>query len=187
MEVASLRNHVYSSLDKYGLQSAEQASKFNEHLEIIRRYDEVISDKASKQALFLAETRLSEQFKSEVIVLDTRIKNNLQLIEEQREYFNEFKEILTAEVFTAVKKATLKEIKSYESQQASKSPSKLLGLNQVMQDGEQGLLRILSLKADKDDTERLYEMKTNREDTENMVDLIEPVFAMPVPLLRTPP
>lgn len=41
-----------------------------------------------------------------------------------------------------------------------------------MQDGEQGLLRLLSLKADKDDTDRLFEVKTNKEDTENMVDLI---------------
>ena len=48
----------------------------------------------------------------------------------------------------------------------------MLGLSQIMKDGEQDLIRVLSQKADKDDTEKLYEMKTNKEDTENMVDLI---------------
>ena len=41
-----------------------------------------------------------------------------------------------------------------------------------MSEGEGGLLKVLSLKADKDDTDKLFEMKTNKEDTENMVDLI---------------
>ena len=31
---------------------------------------------------------------------------------------------------------------------------------------------MLSLKADQDDVDKLYENKTNKEDTENMMDLI---------------
>lgn len=41
-----------------------------------------------------------------------------------------------------------------------------------MNEGEGGLLKILSLKADADDLNKLHQIKTNKEDTENMMDLI---------------
>lgn len=47
-----------------------------------------------------------------------------------------------------------------------------MGLNAIMNEGANGLLKVLSLKADQNDLEKLHEMKTNKEDTENMIDLI---------------
>lgn len=130
-------------------------------MEIIRRYDEVIAEKASKHSVYMSETRINEQYKPVIQDLDDRIENNLSLIKEQREHFNEFKEILTAEVFTAVKKATIKEIKLYESQQAKSQPH-IMGLSTILNEGQGGLLKVLSGKADQDDVEKLYELKTNK-------------------------
>ena len=47
-----------------------------------------------------------------------------------------------------------------------------MGLNQILNEGENGLLKVLSLKADQNDLEKLHEIKTNKQDTENMMDLI---------------
>ena len=47
-----------------------------------------------------------------------------------------------------------------------------MGLSQILNEGEGGLLKVISTKADADDLERIYEMKTNKEDTENMMDFI---------------
>lgn len=47
-----------------------------------------------------------------------------------------------------------------------------MGLNVIMNEGENGILKVLSLKADQNDLEKLHELKTNKEDTENMMDLI---------------
>ena len=41
-----------------------------------------------------------------------------------------------------------------------------------MNEGEAGLLKVLSLKADADDLQKLHQIKTNKEDTENMMELI---------------
>ena len=47
-----------------------------------------------------------------------------------------------------------------------------MGINQIMNEGETGLLKILSLKADADDLQKLHQIKTNKEDSENMMELI---------------
>lgn len=47
-----------------------------------------------------------------------------------------------------------------------------MGLSQILNEGEGGLIKMLSLKAGQDDVDNLFENKTNKEDTENMVDLI---------------
>ena len=47
-----------------------------------------------------------------------------------------------------------------------------MGISQIMNEGETGLIKALSLKADSDDLQKLHEIKTNKEDTENMIDLI---------------
>jgi len=47
-----------------------------------------------------------------------------------------------------------------------------MGLSQILNEGQGGLLKVLSGKADQDDVENLFEIKTNKQDTENMVDLI---------------
>lgn len=41
-----------------------------------------------------------------------------------------------------------------------------------MNEGETGFLKILSLKADNDDLQKLHLIKTNKKDTESMMDHI---------------
>ena len=47
-----------------------------------------------------------------------------------------------------------------------------MGLSCILNEGEDGLLKVLSLKADQNDLEKLHEMKSNKVDTENLIDLI---------------
>lgn len=47
-----------------------------------------------------------------------------------------------------------------------------MGLSAILNEGENGFLKVLSLKADQNDLEKINEMKTNKIDTENMMDLI---------------
>ena len=72
-----MRDHVKINLEKFGKQNDEFASEFNAHLEIIRRYDEVLSEKASKVSLYTTETRLNEYYKPVISDLDDRIQGNL--------------------------------------------------------------------------------------------------------------
>lgn len=74
-------------------------------------------------------------------------------------------------MYTAVKKSVIKEIKIYEHEKMKAQPQ-VMGLNVIMNEGENGILKVLSLKADQNDLEKLHELKTNKEDTENMMDLI---------------
>ena len=48
----------------------------------------------------------------------------------------------------------------------------MMGLSCILNEGEDGLLKVLSLKADQNDLEKLHEMKSNKVDTENLIDLI---------------
>ena len=47
-----------------------------------------------------------------------------------------------------------------------------MGLSTILNEGEGGLIKVISAKADQDDLEKLHEMKTNKVDTENLIDLI---------------
>ena len=51
-EVVQLRNYMKASIEKFSKENESFSSEFNSHLAIIRRYDEVISEKASKHALY---------------------------------------------------------------------------------------------------------------------------------------
>ena len=62
-----------SSIEKFTLENRDFTSEFHAHLAIIRRYDEVLSDKASKHSIFASETRLNDQYKPMIKDLDGRI------------------------------------------------------------------------------------------------------------------
>ena len=78
---------------------------------------------------------------------------------------------MEAEIYTAVKKSVIKEIRIYEHEKMKAQPQ-MMGLSAILNEGSNGLLKVLSLKADQNDLEKLHELKTNKEDTENMMDLI---------------
>ena len=91
-------------------------------MEIIRRYDEVIAEKASKHSLYEAESRVNDSYKPVMKSMDERISTNLKLIHETKDYFEEFKDLMHAEVYTAVKKSVIKEIKVYEHEKIKNQP-----------------------------------------------------------------
>ena len=78
---------------------------------------------------------------------------------------------MEAEIYTAVKKSVIKEIRIYEHEKLKAQPQ-MMGLSAILNEGSNGLLKVLSLKADQNDLEKLHELKTNKEDTDNMMDLI---------------
>ena len=69
------------------------------------------------------------------------------MIKDQQAYFVEFKELISAEVYSAVKKSVIKEIKTYEHERMKAQPQ-MMGLSAILNEGENGLLKVLSLKAD---------------------------------------
>ena len=51
-EVTHLRNHMKTSIETFSNNNDLHSREFSAHMAIIRRYDEVISEKASKMALY---------------------------------------------------------------------------------------------------------------------------------------
>ena len=51
-EVVSLRTYMRTSIDKFTNDNNSFARDFDSHLAIIRRYDEVLSEKASKHTVY---------------------------------------------------------------------------------------------------------------------------------------
>lgn len=86
-EVTTLRHHMRNNIDKFAEDNANFKNKFEEHLEIIRRYDEVISDKASKHSVYELESRVNDSYKPVMKDMDERIQVNLNLIHETKECF----------------------------------------------------------------------------------------------------
>ena len=50
-EVLALRTHLKQSVDKFQADNDAFHADFKDHLAIIRRYDEVLSEKASKHSV----------------------------------------------------------------------------------------------------------------------------------------
>lgn len=121
-EVSSLRNHMKNNIDKFGEDNIKFKNEFEGHLEIIRRYDEVISEKANKHSVSQVESRINENYKPVIKNHDDRIGNNLKLINETRDCFAEFKDLMQAEIYSAVKKSVIKEIKIYEHEKKKSQP-----------------------------------------------------------------
>ena len=61
-EVIGLRNYMRTNIDSFRESNEQFSREFNAHLAIIRRYDEVLSDKASKHSLYSTETKLIELY-----------------------------------------------------------------------------------------------------------------------------
>lgn len=81
-EVVVLRTFMKESVDQFRGDNEMFHREFENHLAIIRRYDEVISEKASKHSIVQVEQRLNEACKPVFKDHDERISTNLQLIRE---------------------------------------------------------------------------------------------------------
>ena len=61
-EVLELREHVGSSIARFSTDNSTFHADFDKHLEIIRRYDEVISNKASKHSVIELDKNMSQKY-----------------------------------------------------------------------------------------------------------------------------
>lgn len=91
-EVIQLRTYMRTNIDKFKDESEQFKQQFDGHLEIIRRYDEIISEKASKHSLYLQEVKMNDYFKPLIKEMDQRVVETVALMKEQRGYFAEFKQ-----------------------------------------------------------------------------------------------
>jgi hypothetical protein len=60
-EITDLKELVYTNLAQFGRDNTYFKGEFEVHLGIIRRYDEVITQKASKTALYETELKLKKE------------------------------------------------------------------------------------------------------------------------------
>lgn len=70
-----------------------------------------------------------------------------------------------------VKETVIRQIKQTLKDTLDSAP-KVMGLSTIVNEGEQGILKVISLKADRNELEKLHELKTNREDTENLFEIL---------------
>ena len=170
-EVTELRAHVSGSIARFSKDNARYGSEFDAHLEIIRRYDEVLSNKASKHAVIELDKHISEKYNRQVDDLLRLINENAHAVEVQRDRFDEFGKALTGEIYSAVEKATIRQAKAARASEQAAAP-KIMGMGAIRQEGEAGIIKVLSLKADRADLDQLDEAKQSKEDAENLMDLL---------------
>lgn len=89
-EVIALRNYMRTNIDKFREENQQFTLDFDAHLAIIARYDEILSEKASKHALYLQEVKMDKHYKPVIKKLDDRVLANKELIELQKDLFLKF-------------------------------------------------------------------------------------------------
>ena len=89
----------------------------------------------------------------------------------QKERFDEFGKALTAEIYTAVDKATVRHNRQQRAEAELTAP-KIVGVGTIKTEGESGIIKVLSLKADKVEIDRLDEGKQDKEDAQNLMDIM---------------
>lgn len=162
-----MRAYVSSSIETFQLDNINFNKDFQTQNEIIRRYDEVLSQKASKQLIeekiMQQDDRLQKQLKNVHAITDS-------LAEELRaagKKLDDFKVLMFEEVATQVQSISKKE-KQMGTRAVQQESANSGGLSaEVMQN----MKRLMALKADKTEIERLYELKSNKVDQENILDV----------------
>ena len=170
-EVTELREHVGTSIAKFSKDNNTFQADFEKHLEIIRRYDEVLSNKASKHSVIELDKNMSEKYNQQIDDLLRLINENVHDINIQKERFDEFGKALTAEIYAAVDKATVRHNRQQRAEAELTAP-KIMGISTIKTEGESGIIKVLSLKADKAEIDRLDEGKQDKEDAQNLMDIM---------------
>ena len=81
-EVTTLRNYMKNNIESFSNDNSSFQKEFNAHLAIIRRYDEVLSEKASKHSVYQVETKVNDSYRPVIKELDERIRDNMKLIQD---------------------------------------------------------------------------------------------------------
>ena len=75
-EVADLRDHVASNISRFSKDNHTFQKDFQHHLEIIRRYDEILIQKASKHDVREVDRELKDKYKKQCDELLKMINKN---------------------------------------------------------------------------------------------------------------
>ena len=75
------------------------------------------------------------------------------------------------EIHTSVVKTSDEHYKKVQCEEDASVPQ-IQGLSTIRSEGQNGIIKVLSLKADKIDLEKLDELKQSKEEAENFMDLI---------------
>ena len=72
---------------------------------IIRRFDEVLTTKASKISLYELESKIKRELEPDIAKMYTLIKNNTEEVDRQNKRFEDYTTMMSREIRNAVKKA----------------------------------------------------------------------------------
>jgi hypothetical protein len=81
-EVTTLRTYMKNNIESFTNDNSSFHKEFSAHLAIIRRYDEVLSEKASKHSVYQVETKVNDSYRPIIKELDERIRDNMKLIQD---------------------------------------------------------------------------------------------------------
>ena len=88
-EIVELRNHVSGNIARFKKDNQTFQSDFTHHLEIIRRYDEVLMQKASKHDTRELDKMFKEKMKEQCDELLNLINKNAVQIAKQKSTFDD--------------------------------------------------------------------------------------------------
>ena len=143
----TFRTYVVDSIENFASDNTAFRNDFNTHNEIIRRYDEVLSDKVSKMTLEAQVTKQCDSIRNHFEGLAAKIESVTTMVAGQKEFLNEMRvtieEHVERKIASTAKKERLK-------MQQMMNPAQADYVN------EEKLKKLLSLKSDKMDIDRLF-------------------------------
>ena len=94
-----------------------------------------------------AEMRVLDKLNPKLKEHEDKMHANMILVNETKSSFLELKNLLNDEIQSTIKNSVVNEIKKFENNKMQKQPQ-IMGLSRIMNEGEDGFLKVLSLKAD---------------------------------------
>ena len=164
-DVEELKEYVTTNIEKFRVDNLDFHADFKTQNEIIRRYDEVLSSKTSKSA-----------FEGSLSIIDERLINYKKEVDEKFKEVNH-EAMSTGARIDILREAVMEEIdhrilghlkkeRLHRSQQPQVQQTDIFST-----DGGISIKKMLALKADKTDLDRVFELKCNKIDIENLLDI----------------
>lgn len=148
-------------LTKYREAHAQFSSEFQQQNEILRRYDEVINEKAGKMALRVLDKEVKDILRKNKNELHLEMKTMKDQVELDLDTVNDFMRNIDHEVTRIIDDYKVKE----NIRNGGGAANDILAT-----DAGRNLKKQLVMKADKIDIEKLYEIKSNKEETQCMIN-----------------
>ena len=159
-----MKKYVTENIEKFGVDNKVFHNDFYTQNEIIRRYDEVLSQKESKIRVEDIINKTSESLNSKISSISHTLGTLEQVCSQYDDRFDQMREAIFEEIEQKISQKLKKERQKTTQQQAN--PTDVLA-----GEGAANLKKIIGMKADKTDLEKLFEIKSNKIDIENVLDI----------------